>query len=227
MTKMLTFARALWRSVVPESIRSSESVIQLKSSLLPHNWQYDESYFLNEVDDAATESASDMADCLMLTYSPRTIVDVGCGTGALAKEMISRGVQVEGLEYAEAAISICRSRGVSVQKFDIETQDPPYRKVDLVLSFEVAEHLPERISNKYVSVLCAMGDQVIISAAPPGQGGTDHVNEQPPEYWVKKFEGSGFEEDTARTRQIRECFSRSDSIAGFYRENTMAFRRIK
>ena len=137
--------------------------------------------------------------------------------------MTSLGAAVEGLEYADAAIAICRERSISVRKFDIETQDPPDLAADLVVSFEVAEHLPESIADRYVALMCAMANDVVISAAPPGQGGTDHVNEQPPEYWIEKFVGHGLAFDEERTAAIREAFRTSGSVVVFYIENTLAF----
>jgi hypothetical protein len=34
-----------------------------------------------------------------------------------------------------------------------------------------------------------------MTAAPPGQGGHFHVNEQPSEYWIKQFETFGYQVD--------------------------------
>lgn len=220
---MLDIARSVWRALIPASIRSSRLITDLKTRLLPHNWIYDESYYLTEVDGAAMLSAPAMAETLMQIWAPARVVDVGCGTGALAAEMTSRGVSVEGLEYADAAIAICRDRGISVRKFDIETQDPLDLVADLVVSFEVAEHLPEKVADRYVALMCAMADHVVISAAPPGQGGTDHVNEQPPEYWIGKFAAYGLVFDEERTAAIREAFRASGSVVIFYIENTLAF----
>jgi hypothetical protein len=52
----------------------------------------------------------------------------------------------------------------------------------MVTSFEVAEHIPERLEDRYVDMLCLLGNLIVISAATPGQGGMDHVNEQPHAY---------------------------------------------
>ena len=43
-----------------------------------------------------------------------------------------------------------------------------------------------------VATITKHGDAVLFSAAIPGQGGQDHLNEQWPEYWQKKFEVNGY-----------------------------------
>src|SRR5262249_48198784 len=90
----------------------------------------------------------------------------------------------------------CRARGIIVTKFDIE-QDIPISmlagpRYDIAISLDVAEHLPEKVADRYVGLLCGLSSIVIFSAATPGQGGTDHVNEQPHSYWIEKFSACGY-----------------------------------
>ena len=225
---MLQTMKSIWRTVVPETIRSSDAVTRFKTRFLPHNWIYDQEYYQTEVDTAALESAPAMVASLIEVFAPRKVVDVGCGTGALAVKMMGQGVEVHGLEYADSAIAMCRDRGVAVRKFDIDTSGgapEDLRDADLVVSFEVAEHLPEEIADKYVALLTSMAPNVLISAAPPGQGGTDHVNEQPKEYWVAKFRENGFDIDEVMTTRIQQAFEQSGSVVIFYWKNTLVFSR--
>jgi 2-polyprenyl-3-methyl-5-hydroxy-6-metoxy-1,4-benzoquinol methylase len=67
------------------------------------------------------------------------------------------------------------------------------RQFDLVQSLEVAEHLPEQASEQFVDSLVRHGRLVLFSAATPGQGGENHINEQPWEYWRAKFAARNFE----------------------------------
>jgi hypothetical protein len=57
---------------------------------------------------------------------------------------------------------------------------------------EVAEHLTKSRAEGLVGDLTRLTDVVLFSAAIPGQGGTDHVNEQYLGYWVALFEAKGF-----------------------------------
>jgi hypothetical protein len=76
--------------------------------------------------------------------------------------------------------------------WDLEKPLRLARRFDLVMSLEVAEHLPEACAETFVASLTSLGDVVLFSAAIPGQGGTHHVNEQWPEYWTELFGKHGF-----------------------------------
>ncbi len=61
------------------------------------------------------------------------------------------------------------------------------RRYDLAVCLEVAEHLPEASASKLVRQLTSAAPAVLFSAAVPGQGGTNHINEQWPDYWDGLF----------------------------------------
>ena len=56
----------------------------------------------------------------------------------------------------------------------------------------MAEHLPEAAAAGFVETLTRHGELVLFSAAPPGQGGEHHVNEQPYAYWRALFARRGY-----------------------------------
>lgn len=56
------------------------------------------------------------------------------------------------------------------------------RKFDLCVSMEVAEHLPPSRADSFVADLVGLAPVVLFSAAVPEQGGTNHLNEQWPDY---------------------------------------------
>jgi hypothetical protein len=96
---------------------------------------------------------------------------------------------------------------------------------DVVISVEVAEHLPEASADRYVDFLCAASARwVILTAATPGQGGIDHVNEQPNEYWIAKLAARGF----IHTRDLSQRWRaewKAQSICTWYYNNVMVFER--
>jgi cyclopropane fatty-acyl-phospholipid synthase-like methyltransferase len=168
-----------------------------------------------------------MADSIVRDLSPLSALDVGCGTGSLMEALRSRDVNVTGLEFSDAALALCQSRGLSVRKFDIVRGRLPddLRSLDLAFSFEVAEHLPARKANRFLNILSAASDIVVLSAATPGQGGTQHVNEQPHEYWIKKMARRGYMIDLDTTLRWRTEWR--DRTANWYHNNVMVFRRTR
>jgi hypothetical protein len=56
---------------------------------------------------------------------------------------------------------------------------------------------------------------VVFSAAVPGQGGQNHINEQWPSYWKKKFEENGYYFNDI----IRPLIWMNDNIRIHYRQN--------
>jgi SAM-dependent methyltransferase len=187
---------------------------------------YDSEYF-DFIEFTSSWSREPMADSMVRDLAPRTAVDVGCGTGALLEALRSRAVQVTGLEYSDVALEACIRRGLAVRKFDIGRQrlSRKLRKLDLAISFEVAEHLPARLANRFVKILCLASDTVVLSAATPGQGGTYHFNEQPHEYWIEKMARRGFTLDRDLTLSWRAEWR--GKTADWYHANVMVFRRGK
>jgi 2-polyprenyl-3-methyl-5-hydroxy-6-metoxy-1,4-benzoquinol methylase len=74
------------------------------------------------------------------------ILDVGCGNGSVAREFVSRGQSVVGIDLAEAGIQIARE-SCSEGRFEVLAADRNVLKnlgeepFDLVYSAEVVEHL--------------------------------------------------------------------------------------
>jgi hypothetical protein len=66
-------------------------------------------------------------------------------------------------------------------------------RFDLAISLEVAEHLPAHAADGFVHLLCSLSNVVLFSAATPLQGGTEHLNEQWPEYWAQIFDRSSYQ----------------------------------
>jgi SAM-dependent methyltransferase len=195
--------------------------------LLPHDFIYNDGYF-TFVDREAVASAPGIVEHLVRHFSPRSVLDVGCGTGAMLAEFRQSGVsRLCGLEYAEAALARCLARGLDVRKFDLETDRNPDlpQTFDLVVSFEVAEHLPSSAARAFVSLLSAFRAPVVLTAAPPGQGGTDHVNEQPRTYWVDLFRDHSMDLDENTSAELSSSWKAS-GVTWWYHQNVMVFRPL-
>jgi hypothetical protein len=53
----------------------------------------------------------------------------------------------------------------------------------------------------------------------------DHVNEQPPSYWIAKFRDRGFTPDLDLAERWKRDWEASGKVAGFYSRNLLVFRR--
>ncbi len=221
--------RSVLRAIVPQRIRHSRAAAGLRRALsrrgLAHDWFYSEEYFARTVERPAVESAGPIAESIVADLAPQSVVDVGCGTGALLETLRARGCDIFGYEYSKVALEYCRKRNLPVAKFDIEKDalvDP--RTYDVAVSMEVAEHLPESAADRYLDLLVRLAPVVVFTAAPPGQGGNDHVNEQPRAYWVAKFAQRGFRIDDDASRRWRERWQAGGRVRDWYYRNLMVFR---
>jgi hypothetical protein len=130
------------------------------------------------------------------------------------------------LEYSRAGLKACGQRGLEVYQFNIEESDQrkDLGNFDLVVCVEVAEHLSAECADSLVDLLVRFAPRVMFTAATPGQGGYDHVNEQPHEYWIAKFEKRGYRMLREIAERWRSEWKESD-VAAFYSNNIMVFEK--
>lgn len=188
-----------------------------------HDEIYDGDYYAF-VDQSARTAAPVMAGTLIERFAPASLVDFGCGSGAFLAEVQARGVKCIGVDNSQHAVDLCRSRGLEVHPCDLRAPDVGAlsSRYDLATSFEVAEHLPASLADAFVALLCRFSARVAITAAPPGQGGTNHINEQPPEYWIAKFNALGYRFDAQASGELRKLWERGGT-ASWYHQNLLVF----
>jgi SAM-dependent methyltransferase len=156
----------------------------------------------------------------------RSFVDVGSGSGGYASEARRHGWHVAACEHFRTARALARWRGVDVLPFDLE-RDPPSEFVgpfDVAYSFEVAEHLPPHLGEALVRYLARLAPTVVFTAARRGQGGIGHINEQPREYWIERFEAAGLAYDAHVTRRLHAGFI-ARGVGAWLADNLSVFRR--
>ncbi|MGH9429782.1 MAG: glycosyltransferase, partial [Terriglobia bacterium] len=93
------------------------------------------------------------------------------------------------------------------------------RVFDLVISLEVAEHLPGDCAPAFVECLTHLAPFVLFSAAIPFQGGDHHVNEQWPDKWAGFFQ----KHDYVPVDFIRKRVWKNDAVEWWYAQNTLLF----
>ena len=132
-------------------------------------------------------SAEVIVPIVMDLLRPSKVVDIGCGSGAWLSVFKERGAsKVLGLDghwVNTDCLQIARDEFVPV---DLEQPLKLQDRFDLAVCMEVAEHLAPETARPLVDSLVNLAPAVLFSAAVPFQGGTGHVNEQWPDYWVPR-----------------------------------------
>ncbi len=169
-----------------------------------------------------TNAAQAFVPYLFEFITPTSVLDVGCGTGTWLYVLNKLGVEkIVGIDGEYVNINQLHISPTNFIGADLCKEINLQTKFDLVVSLEVAEHLPETASNNFVNTLTNHSDVILFSAALPSQGGQNHLNEQKFSYWVEKFAVKGYIfVDAFRNRIWNE-----DSIDWWYRQN--AFLVVK
>lgn len=185
-------------------------------------YQYDDVFYRYITQDSKA-SARRVIPALLaaLPHPIGSVLDVGCGAGAWLSIWKEHGARVQGLDgdYVDPGqllIDPGEFSGIDLREaFDLG------QHFDLVQSLEVAEHLPACSSAEFVASLCRHADAVLFSAATPGQGGENHINEQPYEYWRDLFRVNGF----SMYDPVRPKIEGDTEVMDWYRYNTFLYIR--
>jgi SAM-dependent methyltransferase len=180
---------------------------------------YDDRFF----EDQREESSSSAAVVVPLLHEllrPRSVLDVGCGTGPWVRAWMQLGVPdaigVDGPYVSPEQLLIPAANylaGDLTKPLDLN------RRFDLVSCLEVAEHLDAAHTTTLLDSLTRHGDVVLFSAAVPGQPGTHHVNCAWQSHWVKLFEAKGWHVLDI----VRSMLWNDGRVGSCYRQNLLLF----
>jgi SAM-dependent methyltransferase len=150
---------------------------------------------------------------------PRSVVDVGCGVGTWLDVARDLGASTVGYEGDWVKSLPPTYPGLEIRAADLEQPLRAGGTFDLAISMEVAEHLSPTRAESFVADLVALAPHVLFSAAVPGQGGNNHINEQWQSYWAERFAAHGY-----GPRDIVRPAVRDDgSVAYWYRQNAVLY----
>ena len=175
--------------------------------------------FYDTIREGTQRSARQLVPFLIdvLNLEGGKVIDVGCGEGWWAETFSQCGCgETVGIDGSYVESSPLGDRFIP---HDLNHPLPLHIRgeFDAVVCLEVAEHLPERRARGFISDLTDLAPIVIFSAAIPGQGGTGHVNEQWPSYWVDLFGQFGFIVSGA----LRFSIWDNTAIENWYRQNLL------
>lgn len=213
-----------------EKIRSLDRV-SLKRFI--ETWGWRKKYMPSYYEDIFEESVKSR-DIVFHTLSEREIIqpgssvmDFGCGLGQWGYKLNEWGMSYVGIDFG---VPLDKLVIPQEQYLDHDLRKPlefPFETTKLAtlgICAEVAEHLEEEHADQLVETICRYSDKVLFSAACPGQGGVNHLNEQWQSYWAEKFEKHGL---YPIMFDIRQKFWDNKDVGVWYRQNMVLYTREK
>jgi glycosyltransferase involved in cell wall biosynthesis len=177
---------------------------------------------LTKIDyDTVWEEEKPMADRLAIwikdKIQPRKVVDIGSGPGIHVYALRENDIEAYGYDTDDRVIGKEYLQQISM--FDLN--DP----ADLVLCFEVAEHIKVKLSDNVIDSIIRnieKNGKLIWTAAQPGQGGVGHINCQYKDYWNEKFLAKGLTRNFELEEDLLKYMS-SGYYMGWFLNNVMVF----
>ncbi|MBS4066445.1 MAG: class I SAM-dependent methyltransferase [Chitinophagaceae bacterium] len=169
-------------------------------------------------------AASEIVPFLVKILGPQSVLDVGCGIGTWLWEFKQAGVKtVKGIDnpYVDKKLLTQYLQEQEFLAYDLSKPFDFNEKFDLVISLEVAEHLPASSAEIFVDSLTKHSDIILFSAAVPFQDGQNHINEQWPEYWYSFFEKKGY----VPYDFVRDKFWHNSNVDIWYRQNILLYAK--
>lgn len=159
---------------------------------------------------------------LARVLQPAGVLDVGCGAGAWCLAWQEQGVaDITGVDGSHMRAAQLLFDAHAFREIDVSKPFDLGRQFALVQCLEVAEHLDRSASETLVDSLVAHAPVILFSAAPPGQGGENHLNEQPYGYWRDLFQQRGY----VLHDFLRPRLARLKDLEPWYRYNLFLFVR--
>lgn len=169
-------------------------------------------------------AAGVIAPIIQKLVPAQSLVDVGCGQGAWLAEFWRLGVEkilgIDGDHVQQDSLLIPKNLFLAADLSDPDKLlELNVGSFDLAVCLEVAEHLPASSAEAFVKFLTGLAPVVLFSAAVPGQGGTNHVNEQFLSYWVRLFSQFNYRPLDI----VRPIVWNDDRVPFWYRQNIILF----
>lgn len=165
-------------------------------------------------------SAAQIVPLICERFQPDSVLDVGCGAGDWLHAFRENGVgTVLGCDGPWVPASRLRIGPEGFRAIDFYEALPDLGRFDLACCLEVIEHLAPELEERIIEFLCRSADLVLFSAAIPGQGGYEHINERFQAFWIEKFAGLGFSAHDC----IRPLIWMHEDVSWWYQQNCLVF----
>ena len=183
-------------------------------------YEYNDAFY-QLINRGSTASARELIPRLLevTSISVDSVLDVGCGAGAWLSVWKSFDATVTGIDGDYVSRERLLIEPEEFIPTDLRAAFSLDRNFTLVQSLEVAEHLPHSCAAGFVKSLCDHSNLILFSAAAPGQGGENHINEQPYSYWRDLFQDQGYD----MYDPVRHQLVGNTTVKAWYRYNTFVY----
>jgi SAM-dependent methyltransferase len=170
--------------------------------------------------DSAERSAQVVVPLVVERLRPKSVVDVGCGSGGWLKVFVEHGVtDVVGIDGPYVRREALRIEPTAFVAQDLAEPFELDRRFDLALSLEAAHYVSEEHAEGLVDSIAKLAPAVLFGAAVPHQGGGPGRNRQWPSWWAKLFAAHGFR----AVDWLRPIVWEDDRVDWWYAQNTILF----
>lgn len=176
--------------------------------------------FYTDLDSSAEPSAKVIVPLLLSALDIKSVVDLGCGDGGwleiFRKNGVAKIMGVDGDWVPKENLKI------AAENFHEHSLDEPFScedSFDLAISLEVAEHLSPNRAKTFIKELTELAPTILFSAAIPGQGGVNHINEQWASYWKRLFAAH----DYACIDLLRPKIWNDPNVTWWYKQNLILY----
>jgi ubiquinone/menaquinone biosynthesis C-methylase UbiE len=126
-------------------------------------------------------------------YSPKRVLDVGCGIGFLVHELRNNDIDAYGTDFSESLLYDYWKDSPYFYLADAKYLPFEDKSFDLVITTDFFEHIPEGDIDEVVEELNRVGKKVISriawEASIRGDQNLYHVTNKSREWWEEKLKG--------------------------------------
>lgn len=171
------------------------------------------------------DTIPNVIEVLYQHFKPKSVVDVGCANGIHLKTFKELGIKdlygIEGTIHWGSYIEKNFDHRYGI--LDLRKPMVVDKQYDLVISFEVLEHLEKKYAKQAVKNITSFGNVFCISACPL-TGGFHHINVKPREYWIRVFDKFGAKYCKEESEYLQDIFS-NIRCSGWFKDSLKVFRK--
>ncbi len=147
------------------------------------------------------QSGRHLADVVYEMFHPRNCIDLGGGTFSFANRLAERGVLVTATGYP-ACCSEFAGPDIRFLAADLSKPIALRRRFEMVTSWEVFEHIPEKFERVLVRTVTQLAQRWALLSIDPSTWGHGHVNCKSKGYWRKLFGEAGLIFEPQITKEL-------------------------